>query len=64
MSPNLPNYVNIGSGLSQSWLKQWLGVWWHQAITRTYVESDVCRYMVPLDHNELTVSLFNYSPRH
>ena len=35
-------------------VRQWLGAWWHQAITWTHVDKDLQCHMVSLGHNELT----------
>ena len=35
-------YVNIDLG--QHWLKQWLGAWWHQAMTWNNVDFSLLRF--------------------
>ena len=40
--------------ISQHWFKQWLDAVREQAITWAIVEPDLCRYVAPQGHNELT----------
>ena len=49
--------------ISQHCLRLWLGAWWHQAITWTNVDPDLCRHMVLLGHNELKAAWGLQSPR-
>ena len=39
------------SMLSQRWFGQWLGAVMRQAITRSSIDQDLQRHMVPLGHN-------------
>ena len=45
--------------ISQHWFRLWLGAVRQQAITWANVDSDHCRHMAPLGHNELTLNMLN-----
>ena len=42
---------------------EWLGVVRHQAITRVYVDPDLCRHMASLGHNEIKAKAHHFRSR-
>ena len=42
--------------VSQHWFRRWFGSVRQQAITRVSVDTDVCRHIASLGHNELSIS--------